>query len=256
MFLFKKIVAPLLFPVPLLLLLLTAGLVALWFTRRQRAGRILMTAGTLAAWLMSYDCVTNRLLAPIEQQYPPLPGAPEDAGTAIEWVVVLGGGHTADPRLPPLSQLTESSVIRLVEGLRLCQAVPGRRLLLSGGRAFDPRSDAEIMAEVVLYLGFDEARLTLESESRDTEEQARLVAELVGEDPFILVTSASHMPRSMALFRARGLAPSAAPTGHWVKQSQAWSPGRLYPGAEGIRKAERAAYERIGLLWARVRGAG
>ena len=39
MFLFKKLVAPFLMPVPFFLALLLAGLALLFFTRRQKAGR-------------------------------------------------------------------------------------------------------------------------------------------------------------------------------------------------------------------------
>jgi len=36
-----------------------------------------------------------------------------------------------------------------------------------------------------------------ESESKDTKDEARLIKEMVGDDKFVLVTSASHMPRSV-----------------------------------------------------------
>ena len=38
MFLFKKLVAPFLMPVPFCMALVLLGLLLLWFTRRQRAG--------------------------------------------------------------------------------------------------------------------------------------------------------------------------------------------------------------------------
>ncbi len=47
MFLFKKLLAPFFFPLPLCLAFLGLGLMLLWFTRRQRAGRTLVTLGTL-----------------------------------------------------------------------------------------------------------------------------------------------------------------------------------------------------------------
>ena len=45
MFLFKKIVALFLSPLSLSLALLLVGLGFLWFSRRQRAGKILVSAG-------------------------------------------------------------------------------------------------------------------------------------------------------------------------------------------------------------------
>ncbi|MDT5158330.1 MAG: hypothetical protein QOH51_2687, partial [Acidobacteriota bacterium] len=54
MFLFKKIVAPFLMPVPFCVALLLIGLLLLWFTRRQRAGKLFVTAGTLLLTLLGY----------------------------------------------------------------------------------------------------------------------------------------------------------------------------------------------------------
>ena len=72
MFLFKKLVAPFLMPVPVCLALLVAGLALLWFTRRQRAGKSLATAGALLLVLFGYGFASNRLLVSLERQYPPV----------------------------------------------------------------------------------------------------------------------------------------------------------------------------------------
>ena len=54
-------------------------------------------------------------------------------------------------------------------------------------------------SKVAQALGVAQQDMVLESESRDTEESAKAVAPIVQKDPFLLVTSASHMPRSMAM---------------------------------------------------------
>ena len=109
------------------------------------------------------------------------------------------------------------------------------------------------MAEVASVLGVDEREMVLESESRDTKDEARIIKEMVGEDRFVLVTSASHMPRSMALFRKQGMDPIPAPVGHWVKENRSGiTPGAVFPGAEGLMKAERAVYEYLGIIWERL----
>jgi uncharacterized SAM-binding protein YcdF (DUF218 family) len=66
MFLFKKIVPQFLFPVPLVLELLLLGLALLWFTRRQRAGRVLVSAGTGLLLIFSNAFVSHLLLRPLE----------------------------------------------------------------------------------------------------------------------------------------------------------------------------------------------
>jgi uncharacterized SAM-binding protein YcdF (DUF218 family) len=79
---------------------------------------------------------------------------------------------------------------------------------------------------------------------------------MVGGDRLVLVTSAMHMPSSMGLCRAAGLEPVAAPVGHLVKASQGGSPARYFPSPDGLRKAQRAVHEYLGLAWNRVRGMG
>ena len=61
------------------------------------------------------------------------------------------------------------------------------------------------MAEAAAALGVDPKDLVLETESRDTEEEASLIQKMVKKDAFILVTSAAHMPRSMTHFRSLAL---------------------------------------------------
>jgi uncharacterized SAM-binding protein YcdF (DUF218 family) len=200
----------------------------------------------------SYDVASERLLRPLEYSYPPLLsiGNLQD----IKWVVVLGGGHTSDPKLPVTCQLSEASLVRLVEGVRLHRELAGSKLVLSGGSVFDRVSNAKVLSEVAMAIGVKKEDIVLEELSKDTEDEAHLIQNIVGQKRFVLVTSASHMPRTMAFFRRLGMDPVPAPSGHLVKESDAIAPGRFYPSAAGLWKAERAFYEYLGLAWAKLRG--
>lgn len=260
MFMFKKIVGPLLFPVPLCLGILGFGLVLLWFTAKQRAGKILVTAGTVLVLFFSFPWASGILVEPLERKYPPLLAAPglESSGpqgdSPIKWVVVLGGGIEPDPRLPVTSQINESSLQRVAEGVRLWRQLPGSILLLSGGSVFHAAPEADVMARIARIMGVNPREMLLETRSRDTEEQARLIKEMVGSDRFILVTSASHMPRAVALFRKHGMDPIPAPTGHLLRRGDTRPPGYFYPQSGGWHRAQIAFYEYLGLAWAWLRG--
>jgi len=251
MFLLKKFVSALLFPVPLALEILLLGLFLLWFTKRQRTGKLIVTFGAVFLGVAAHYDAACMVLRPLERTYPPLVVEPR---TPRAWIVVLGGGHISDPALPPTSQISEASLARVVEAIRIQRALPGARLLLSGGRHADPKSDAQVMAEVAKDIGVAAEAIVLEEESLDTEEQAERIQAIVGTDPFVLVTSASHMRRSMALFEKRGMKPVAAPAGHLAKEKQETGRDSIFPSASGIRRSETAAYEYIGLLWAKIRG--
>ena len=252
MFLLKKIVAPFFFPVPLCLGILLFGLFFLWFTSRQKTGKILVSVGVLLLTVFSYGAISNTLLRPLEYKYAPLSSL-EDMHH-VKWVVVLGGGHTSDPQVSISSQLSNTSIARLIEGIRFHNMLPESKIILSGGGYFDPVPNAKIMADVALSIGINKEDLVLESVSKDTKDEAILIQKIVGKDRFVLVTSASHMPRSMALFKKRGMHPIPAPTDYFVKKRQRISPGIFFPSAINLFKAERAFHEYLGMAWAKLRG--
>lgn len=260
MFFLKKLISPLLFPVPVVWLLLLAGLVLLWRTRRQRAGKIFVTAGALLFALLTFGPLPGLLLSKLERQHPSFElsdfdvNRQEELRRSVKWIVVLGGGHVSDPSVPASSRLAHSSLTRLVEGVRLKREFPGAKLLLSGAQVFDKEAVAEGMRRVAQSLGVEADDVVLDLKARDTEEEARVVREMIGDERMILITSAAHMPRSVALFRKAGLDPLPAPTDFVVKRSQGAGPADRVPSAGGLIAAELAVYEYLGLLWAKVRG--
>ncbi len=253
MFFFKKLIAPFLMPVPLCLALIVAGLLLLWFTRRQRAGKYLATAGALLLVLLGYGFASNRLLGSLERRYAPVADAAQSAGR-VRWVVVLGGGSSSDQALPESTRLSEASLARLVEGVRLQRQLPESRLLLSGGSVYGSDPDAHTMRSLALGLGVEPASLVLDAASPDTETQAEVVRTQLGGEEFFLVTSASHMHRAVALFRKAGTNPIPAPTHFLMQESRGIAPTDFFPGSGGLRRAETVAYEYLGLAWAKLRG--
>ena len=236
------------------------GLLLLLFTRKQKAGKILLSIGVILFTLLSYPALSNIFLRRLEYQYPPLISTaasdfvPDEVVPQVRWIVVLGGGHISDPNIPITSQLSGASLVRLIEAIRLHNQIPGSKLILSEGKVFDPVPGAETMAEVAKALGVKQEDLILESESKDTIDEARIIKSIVGNDKFILVTSASHMPRSMGMFKKLGMQPIPAPTGYIMKEKQGISPGDFFPSSDELRKAEGVIYEYLGLLLAKLRG--
>ncbi|MBI4222555.1 MAG: envelope biogenesis factor ElyC [Planctomycetes bacterium] len=261
MFILKKFIGQLFLPVPLCLEILIVGLLLLLFTRKQRTGKIILSVGVILFTLLSYPALSNTFLRRLEYRYPPLIStATSDFASGevvvpqVKWIVVLGGGHISDPNIPITSQLSGASLVRLIEAILLHNQIPGSKLILSEGKVFDPVPGAETMAEVAKALGVKQEDLILESESRDTIDEARIIKSIVGNDTFILVTSASHMPRSMGMFKKLGMQPIPAPTGYSIVRSQRISPGDFFPSSGGLRRAEGVLYEYMGLIWAKLRG--
>jgi uncharacterized SAM-binding protein YcdF (DUF218 family) len=173
----------------------------------------------------------------------------------VKFIVVLSGGFSYDASRPVAIQLDDSSIARLVEGVRVSKMLSSCKLVLSGGTGpGGVSSPAQAMAQLALELGVDRRDMIPEAQSGDTEDQARLVAPIVGEQPFILVTEASHMPRALALFRKQGTHPIADPVSFRTRHNQAITSDQVFPNATELLGSERAVYEYLGLAWAKIRG--
>lgn len=97
----------------------------MWFTNKQKAGKIIVSASIIFIILLSNSMISASLVKPLESAYPQYKiGLSEKAGasmdsSAIKYIVVLGGGHVSNPELPVTGQFGEDALVRLIEGIRL-----------------------------------------------------------------------------------------------------------------------------------------
>jgi uncharacterized SAM-binding protein YcdF (DUF218 family) len=131
--------------------------------------------------------------------------------------------------------------------------IPGSKLLLSGGIG-GRLKHADILGAVAATMGVAPENMELHRVGRDTEEEALTIAPKVGKGPFVLVTSASHLPRATALFRHQGLAPIPAPAHHLSLDTRGVTVSELFPSPSALEAAHHGIHEYIGLLWSKLRG--
>jgi uncharacterized SAM-binding protein YcdF (DUF218 family) len=258
-FIIKKILGSFLMPLPFCLLISFLGLFFLWRGKRVLTGKILTTLGLLSLAVMSYNPVSRVLNRPLNckyEAYSPqqLKKSGTEPDTMVKYVVVLAGGHKSDPNIPSTSQLSGQSLIRLVEGVRILRQNPGAKLILSGGGFVDPVPEAVVMAQVSRFMGVKKDDMIIESTSNDTKDQARLIKPIVGTAPFVLVTSAIHMPRSMSLFQNLGMNPIPGPAGGTSRVKMPFSPQDLFPSVNALEATTEAVHEYLGLMWGRLKG--
>lgn len=258
MFFLKKLISALLLPTTLALGAIVAGLVLVALGRRPRLARGLTIGGLAVLLLGSSHFVTDLLLTPLER-YPPLfPRAQLDAaiaraGKTPRFIVVLGGGDVADARVPANDQLTDSGLSRLVEGIRLLRELPGSRLILSGGYGGAVKH-ADRLGAVAAMLGVRGDEMELDRSAWDTEQEAAMVAQRIGGEPFLLVTSAFHMPRSLGLFRKAGTQPIPAPTHHYTLDAPGMNVLELFPDPAALTELHAGVHEYLGMVWSKLRG--
>lgn len=256
MFIFKKLFANLFFPVPLIVLFLACGLYYLWFTKKQITGKIIITMAFTLLLALSNFSISSKMLAPLEGDYLKYEIPPPEEGSCdlIEYIVVLGSGHVTDPRISVTSQLNKSSVVRLVEGIRLHNKHPESKLVLSGGSTSDPKPEAVIMADMAEQLGVDSNNIIIEDQSKDTKDEALFLKDILGESEFLLVTSASHMHRSLALFKKQGMHPIPASASNYIRGTPTNNFNSFIPNSYNLIRSKRAIYEYLGIVWASFRG--
>lgn len=209
-----------------------------------RGHRRLACRGYIAALLVSLLASTSlvgaALLAPLEHRYAPLLDPPP-----LHYVVVLGSDYRPASGLTDAGALDPEGLRRIVEGVRLVRHLNGAHLVVSGGAPAGRAPAAAGYARLAESLGIPPDWIILLGGSLDTHGEARAVVALLGSTPFILVTSAAHMPRAMTLMQRAGAAPVAAPAGG---QTEVGAFGALIPGSRGLSATERALHEYEGLL--------
>jgi uncharacterized SAM-binding protein YcdF (DUF218 family) len=245
MFILKKLVSRFFFPLSLVLGLLLLGI----FLKKRRTNVIF--AGVALLYLFSFSPFGYFILRPLERHYVPISSS--NLNQEVQCIVVLGGGSREDKAHTPEERLGDASLRRLLEGVRLSRLLPQSRVVLSGGNVQGISPDALIMQQVALDQGVTRDRIIVETDSLDTTDQANLLRYRLGQAPFYLVTSASHMPRAMKMFIRSGTQPIAAPTDFRA----VWTPFQVtdvFPQAGALANTERAFYEYLGLFWGLIRG--
>jgi uncharacterized SAM-binding protein YcdF (DUF218 family) len=257
----KKFISFWLMPVPLCLALLVAGLALERRARHRRKGRVLSYMAAALLVLLSNKAVSNRLLRPLESEYPAIPeiGAGARVPGPLEgcaYVVVLGGGSSSVPGLPATDRLSTSGLSRIVEAVRLLRVLPGARLMVSGPGEPGRPSHATILATAAQSLGIDPSRITLIDTARDTEDEAQAVARIAVRRKVALVTSAWHMPRAARLFRAAGVDFVACPADFVAREDPSPGWGKFLWDSESLERSTCAFHEWLGLLWLRLKNLG
>ena len=231
-------------PLMIALLMTVAGAI-LWMCRRRGTARWLFIAAAALVYIASLSPVGDALLGPLERRYPPL--AATDPLPNAGYVVVLGSSYWPRANASIAAALGEDGLSRIVEGVRILRRLGTAQLVVSGGATQGRSSSALGYAELARELGVDNASLVVLDGSLNTRAEARAIAALTRGDPFILVTSAFHMPRAVRLMEQVKAQPIPAPTGQQTGAGYAHYWNYLAPSSTGLRRTERALHEYLGL---------
>lgn len=215
--------------------------------RWRRLGLVLCLMGFGWLWVWSTPVFSDWVRGSLEGRYAVLAVEEVPAAGAI---VVLGGAfsHSQAWPYPDLSSAGD----RYWHGARLFHAGKADVVMLSGGRTpgLGPGlTEAESGAVFLVDLGVPEDALLLDRTALTTRDNAVNVAAMLEEhgiEDFLLVTSALHMRRSEAAFRAVGLDPIPVATDFEVRPSARRGLVRWLPSASALAASSRAMHEVVG----------
>jgi len=235
-----------------LLLLLTVVLV-----RRRPAWAVRVgSAALVLLLLLGWEPLPDALLRHLESLYPPVARqqiAPDTAG-----VIVLGGAlESAYVWSVPGQSALNDGAERMTEAVALLRQQPQLKLVFTGGEGELFGGDLPEAERASVFFegqGIPAARVLFESVSRTTYENAVLSKRMVGVEatqPWLLLTSASHMPRAMAAFRKTGWNVTAYPVDFRAGKATPWT---QYTLDQGVKKWRIGLHEVIGLIAYRLSG--
>ncbi len=251
LFIPSKIIGFMILPSNAVACLGVLGLLLLLKTNK-RGGVIALTLCVIMMISFGLSPLSNVMLLPLSERFP----AWQASGGEPDGIIVLGGAINPAASAARGSLELDASAERIFAMLDLARRYPKAKIVFSGGSGnliHDSVAEAPFAGRLLEQFGLANGRVILEDDSRTTAENAaetrRLVAPKPGER-WLLVTSAFHMPRSVAAFRAVGLDIEAYPvdfrTGGWADALNSFD-----KISAGLARADVAAHEWVGLvgLW-------
>jgi uncharacterized SAM-binding protein YcdF (DUF218 family) len=247
MFIFKKIIGALLSPGSIILILLSIGLLTITFSKKfKRFGLFLLFLGTLTFYLFTTPPLPNALISALENQYQPLEQV-GDIGN-IKFIVVLSGDLLDNSQVPPTSQNGVFTACRVIEAIRLFHLFADKPLMIMSGGG-EP-SSGKMMVDLAESLNVPADKLLSETKSLDTYGNAREVKPIVQDAPFLLVTSASHLPRAMIIFKTLGMRPIPAPANYCTTEKFLWHD--FFHSGRYLEEMKFAIHEYLGLAYLKL----
>lgn len=171
-------------------------------------------------------------------------------------IIILGGAVEGGEIAMDRGEISiYSSAERVTKAFELIRQYPDLPFIFSGfsGR-LSPKgiSEADAFKQLIAEQGLPERNAHYEKKSRNTYENVLLMKPIILEleihepsKPWLLITSASHMYRSLKIFQKQGIAVIPVPVDYQTSYSLRWSKFDL---EDGMQNWNKFMHEGIGLF--------
>ena len=254
MFWLSKTIGFILLPSNVIGVLGLAGVIAALIGRRRLGLSLLIFSISLLV-ICGWSPLGPAMLVILEDRFPEPRLSEPVAG-----IVMLGGAVDTHITVERGHATLNEAGERVSAMLALSRRFPEARLVLSGGASHvlttQPVTESAVARNLLVELGVEPSRIEVEERSRDTcenAEQSLLLATPRSGEQWLLVTSASHMPRAVACFRAAGFPVRPYPVDYRTR-GEADLRRPVDSIADGLQAVDLAAHEWIGLTTYRLFG--
>ena len=247
MYYLNKIVWAMVNPLVLGMLLVIAGIVFACLKRRKTCV-VFLVAAVAWLWVWSMPLVAEALGASLESEFA---DAPVEQLPQADAVVLLGGGMNAATNVCPYPNLC-AAADRVWHAARIFKAGKAP-LIVPSGTGCD-RCEVPFLVD----LGVPREAIRAEAESRNTEENAKFVAELLKDrdhPKVLLVTSSWHMRRALLMYRRYApnleIVPAACDYECTINRAQSSGIG-IFPDVNAFAASSAMWKEVLGYWWYKI----
>jgi uncharacterized SAM-binding protein YcdF (DUF218 family) len=245
-FVLSKLLSFFLVPSNFLLLALLVAL-GFWLLKFRKTAATLGIASIAGMAFAAWSPLGAAVLGTLEDRFPRQP-LPND----VSGIILLGGAVDTHISHDRDALILNEAGERIIETRILAERYPDAVIFLSGGggHLFDDGTltESELARQALVASGVDDERIEMEERSRNTCENAIETAASLGDrasGTWILVTSASHMPRAIGCFRAASVAVLPYPVDFRTRtDSTPW----FATASSGLAAIDLATHEWIGLV--------
>lgn len=204
-------------------------------------------------YLTSTPMFANLLILNLEERYPVIQVSKRDRNPD-NLIVVLASGRVRNTIEGNHADLDEAGWHRTQAAIELWRQIGGRLLFNGGPTAHNGHSAADRMADLARSTGVPASAIIVDGRARDTYENLLYTVSQIDRNRHRvwLVTSAMHLPRTMAVASNLGVSATAFPCDFRGNKKLGWR-GWL-PHHKGPIDFERALHELFGMLYYRLRG--
>lgn len=212
-------------------------------------GRLMIGLAIVAFLIGGLTNVGAMLMKPLESRFDRV-----TADTKITGIIILGGAGNG-----PVSESRgtiefNTAAERYVEIIALVDLYPDVPILVTGGVGLLGKageSDGALAKKFVTRYGLPQERFLFEMESRNTYQNAILsmpIAKPSGDDTWLLVTSAFHIPRSVGVFHKQGWRVAAWPVDYNTRLDETFAI-TPFGMSSNFQLLETATHEWLGLAF-------